>query len=37
MGVLKKMVNFDYKLLAALAEVIELQSFELAAQKLFIS
>ncbi|AAZ25818.1 ArgP/LysG family DNA-binding transcriptional regulator [Colwellia psychrerythraea] len=31
------MANFDYKLLAALAEVIELQSFELAAQKLFIS
>ncbi|MCJ8295280.1 MAG: LysR family transcriptional regulator ArgP [Colwellia sp.] len=31
------MANFDYKHLAALAEVIELQSFELAAQKLFIS
>ncbi|HBY87732.1 MAG TPA: ArgP/LysG family DNA-binding transcriptional regulator [Colwellia sp.] len=31
------MANFDYKLLAALDEVIELQSFELAAQKLFIS
>ncbi len=31
------MANFDYKLLAALGEVIELQSFELAAQKLFIS
>ena len=31
------MVNFDYKLLAALVEVIELQSFELAAKKLFIS
>ncbi|KGJ89066.1 ArgP/LysG family DNA-binding transcriptional regulator [Colwellia psychrerythraea] len=31
------MANFDYKLLAALADVIELQSFELAAQKLFIS
>ncbi|WP_019028494.1 LysR family transcriptional regulator ArgP [Colwellia piezophila] len=31
------MENFDYKLLAALAEVIEQQSFELAAQKLFIS
>jgi len=31
------MAEFDYKLLAALAEVIELQSFELAAQKLFIS
>ena len=31
------MANFDYKLLAALAEVIELQSFELAAKKLFIS
>lgn len=31
------MANFDYKLLAALAEVIEQQSFELAAQKLFIS
>jgi LysR family transcriptional regulator (chromosome initiation inhibitor) len=31
------MANFDYKLLAALAEVIELQSFELAANKLFIS
>ncbi len=29
--------HFDYKLLAALAEVIEQQSFELAAQKLFIS
>lgn len=31
------MNHFDYKLLAALAEVIEQQSFELAAQKLFIS
>ncbi len=31
------MSNFDYKLLAALADVIELQSFELAANKLFIS
>ena len=31
------MANFDYKHLAALAEVIEQQSFELAAQKLFIS
>jgi LysR family transcriptional regulator (chromosome initiation inhibitor) len=31
------MAEFDYKLLAALAEVIELQSFELAAKKLFIS
>ncbi|MDP7591681.1 MAG: LysR family transcriptional regulator ArgP [Litorilituus sp.] len=31
------MANFDYKLLSALAEVIELQSFELAASKLFIS
>jgi len=31
------LANFDYKLLAALAEVIEQQSFELAAQKLFIS
>jgi LysR family transcriptional regulator (chromosome initiation inhibitor) len=29
--------DFDYKLLAALAEVIELQSFDLAAKKLFIS
>lgn len=31
------MAYFDYKLLAALAEVIEQQSFELAAEKLFIS
>lgn len=31
------MANFDYKLLAALAEIISLQSFELAANKLFIS
>ncbi len=31
------MANLDYKLLAALAEIIELQSFELAAKKLFIS
>ena len=31
------MANFDYKHLVALAEVIEQQSFELAAQKLFIS
>lgn len=31
------MADFDYKHLAALAEVIELQSFELAAKKLFIS
>lgn len=31
------MANFDYKLLSALTEVIELQSFELAANKLFIS
>ena len=31
------MADFDYKLLAALAEVIELQSFDLAAKKLFIS
>ncbi len=31
------MAEFDYKLLAALSEVIELQSFELAAKKLFIS
>lgn len=31
------MANFDYKLLSALTEVIELQSFELAAIKLFIS
>lgn len=31
------MNHFDYKLLAALAEVIEQQSFELAAQKLYIS
>lgn len=31
------MATFDYKLLAALTEVIELQSFELAAQQLFIS
>jgi LysR family transcriptional regulator (chromosome initiation inhibitor) len=31
------MANFDYKLLAALAEVIDLQSFELAANKLYIS
>jgi LysR family transcriptional regulator (chromosome initiation inhibitor) len=31
------MANFDYKLLSALAEVIELHSFELAATKLFIS
>ncbi len=31
------MAKFDYKLLAALSEVIELQSFELAAKKLFIS
>jgi len=31
------MAEFDYKLLAALAQVIELQSFDLAAKKLFIS
>ena len=31
------MANFDYKLLAALAEVIDQQSFDLAAKKLFIS
>ena len=31
------MSHFDYKLLAALAEVIEQQSFDLAAKKLFIS
>lgn len=31
------MANFDYKLLSALTEVIELQSFESAANKLFIS
>jgi len=31
------MVGFDYKLLAALAGIIDLQSFELAANKLFIS
>lgn len=31
------MAGFDYKLLAALAEIIEQQSFELAANKLFIS
>jgi len=31
------MASFDYKLLAALTEVIGLQSFELAANKLFIS
>jgi LysR family transcriptional regulator (chromosome initiation inhibitor) len=31
------MANFDYKLLAALTQVIELQSFESAANKLFIS
>lgn len=31
------MANFDYKLLAALNKVIELQSFELAAKALFIS
>jgi len=31
------MSGFDYKLLTALAAIIEMQSFELAAQKLFIS
>ena len=31
------MASFDYKLLAALAEIIATQSFELAANKLFIS
>ncbi|MBU2894229.1 LysR family transcriptional regulator ArgP [Colwellia sp. D2M02] len=31
------MSSFDYKLLAALTDVIELQSFELAAKKLFVS
>jgi LysR family transcriptional regulator (chromosome initiation inhibitor) len=31
------MANFDYKLLSALTEVIELQSFESAANKLFVS
>jgi LysR family transcriptional regulator (chromosome initiation inhibitor) len=31
------MGNFDYKLLSALTEIIESQSFELAAKKLFIS
>jgi len=31
------MASFDYKLLLALTEVVELQSFELAANKLFIS